>query len=443
MGDRTCFIRKHARLPFNAIFFTIMMHYCTSSSFPPTVAPLFNERPFVLLWNAPISKCQQLKVPLDLSQFQAVTTPARVSNQPLTLFYKHRIGLFPYIDLNSLKEYNGGIPQRGNLRASLQMATEEFVKYIPDSSPGLAVMDWEEWLPMFNWNLDEKMIYKNLSIEYTRAENASLSLQQASSKAKQHFQKEARSFMEETLKSGIALRPKYLWGYYLFPECYNHDFEESNYTGICSKPTKQMNNDLLWLWEASTALFPSAYLPVSVSGNKSAALFVRNQVQEANRVAALPKHNYTAPIYVYLRPFFQDQKELFMNEIDLVSSIGESAALGASGSVLWGASADYNDKASCEALSEYLSDTLNPYIVNVTSCAYFCSKRLCQGNGRCVRKNYNSDDYLHLSSDSHHISRNAGKYVVTGTPSLSDLTFWANKFTCQCYEDRECSAKKL
>lgn len=30
--------------------------------------------------------------------------------------------------------------------------------------------------------------------------------------------------------------------------------------------------------------------------------------------------------------------------MDLVNTIGESAALGASGAVLWGASADYNDK---------------------------------------------------------------------------------------------------
>lgn len=30
--------------------------------------------------------------------------------------------------------------------------------------------------------------------------------------------------------------------------------------------------------------------------------------------------------------------------MDLVNTIGESVALGASGAVLWGASADYNDK---------------------------------------------------------------------------------------------------
>ncbi|NP_001074154.2 hyaluronidase PH-20 precursor [Danio rerio] len=431
--------QRQQQLLFSTIVLIFVGHVNTSVYTPSTVAPLFH-RPFVLLWNAPISKCHQLKVPLDLSLFQAVTTPARVHNQSLSLFYKTRLGLFPYVDLHSMKEYNGGIPQRGNLSASLEKAKEEFLQFIPDSSSGLAVMDWEEWLPIFDRNFDLKKIYMELSINYTLEQNSSLSPQQAATEAKQQFQKEARRFMEETLKKGINLRPRYLWGYYLFPDCYNYGFDESNYTGTCSEYTKQLNNELLWLWEVSTALYPSAYLPVSKSGSKSAALFVRHQVEEAMRVASLPKHVHTAPVYVYLRPLLTNQKKLYMNEIDLVSSIGESAALGASGAVLWGSSADYNDKTSCEALSAYLSDKLNPYILNVTTAAHLCSKNLCQGEGRCVRKNNNSDDFLHISSESHHIGRNAGKYVVTGTPSASDLADWKSKFTCQCYEDRNCTA---
>ncbi|XP_073724894.1 hyaluronidase-5-like isoform X2 [Misgurnus anguillicaudatus] len=402
---------KRSVLTFYTIYLIIFVSSCTSSAPPSTSVPLFNESPFVLFWNGPISKCQQLKITLDLSLFQAVTTPARVSNQSLTLFYKNRIGLFPYVDDHSFKEYNGGIPQRGNLSASLKKAKDEFTQYIPDSSSGLAVMDWEEWLPMFDRNLEIKEIYKDLSINYTLEHNISLNLQQAASKAKQEFQKAARSFMEETLKLGVTLRPQYLWGYYLFPDCYNYEFEVQNYTGVCSEHTKQLNDKLFWLWERSTALYPSAYLPANISGSKTAALFVRHQVQEAMRVAALPKHSYTAPVYVYLRPLIRDQKEIYMNE------------------------------ASCEGLSAYLSDTLNPYIANVTAAADFCSKHLCQGNGRCVRKNYNLDHYLHLSLENHQIRRIAGKYLVSGTPSLNDLNDWADKFTCQCYRDRKCSAK--
>ncbi|MCI4381868.1 hypothetical protein PGIGA_G00256830 [Pangasianodon gigas] len=376
---------------------------CFSAAPPPTAAPLFTK-PFVVIWNAPIYRCNQLQVPLDLDVFQAVTTPAKVPNQTLTLFYKNRIGLFPYTDVKTLTQYNGGIPQKGNLNASLQKAKKEFNQYIPSSIPGLAVLDWEEWFPLFDRNADLREIYKALSINYTLQQNPSLTSKQATVKAKEQFEKAARSFMEETLKLGISQRPNFLWGFYLFPDCYNYDFEKPSYTGRCSQTTTQLNIELLWMWEASTALFPSAYMPVSISGTQKAALFIRNQA-------------------------------------DLIRSIGESAALGAAGCVLWGSSYDFNDKESCESLSTYLSNTLNKYIINVTTAAELCSDLLCQGNGRCVRKSYDSDDYLHLNISSFNIQKIDGMYNVTGEPSVTDLTAWADKFTCQCYEDKKCTAQ--
>ncbi|XP_072529494.1 hyaluronidase PH-20-like [Salminus brasiliensis] len=439
-GCLTLFTQRHITILSSLIFFNLA-GFCVASAFPETAAPLIDEKPFVVIWNAPTTKCQQLKIPLDLSAFQAITTPAKVQNQTLTLFYKKRIGLFPYVDLQSMAQYNGGIPQRGNLTASLEKAKEEFTHFIPSSSPGLAVIDWEEWLPFFEQNSGLREIYKELSINYTLEQDTSLCTNRAKSKAKQQFQSMARDYMENTLKLGITHRPQYLWGFYLFPDCNNYDFDNPGYTGKCSQNTTQLNTELLWLWETSTALFPSAYMPVSITGSKKAALFVRHQVQEALRVAALPQHPYTAPIYLYLRTLLQDQKEFYMQEVDLVRSIGESAALGAAGSVLWGSSYDYNDKASCEALSSYLAKTLNQYIVNITAATHLCSNMLCQGNGRCVRKNSDSDDYLHLDLKSFNIQKSSGKYLITGKPSNSDLTDWANKFTCQCYEGRICAAK--
>ncbi|XP_046716179.1 hyaluronidase-5-like isoform X2 [Silurus meridionalis] len=413
---------------------------CFSAAPPPTAAPVFSK-PFVVIWNAPINKCNQLQVPLDLNVFQAITTPAKVPNQTLTLFYKNRIGRFPYTDIKTLTQYNGGIPQKGDLDASLQKAQKEFSYYIPSSIPGLAVLDWEEWLPLFDRNEDLREIYKALSINYTLQENPFLSSKEATFKAKGQFEKAARSFMEETLKLGLSQRPNFLWGFYLFPDCYNYDFEKTGYTGRCSQTTKQLNNELLWLWELSTALYPSAYMPVSISGTQKAALFIRNQVLEAMRVAEMSRRPYTAPTYLYLRPLLREQQELYMQEVDLIRSIGESAALGAAGCVLWGSSYDFNEKASCESLSIYLATMLNKYIINVTTAAKLCSDLLCQSNGRCVRKSYDSDDYLHLNMNSFNIQKIDGKYNVTGELSVTDLTAWADTFTCQCYEDKKCTAQ--
>lgn len=96
---------------------------------------------------------------------------------------------------------------------------------------------------------------------------------------------------------------------------------------------------------------------------------------------------------------------------------------------------------ACESLSDYLSSTLNPYIANVTAAAMLCSEVLCQWKGRCVRKNPDSAQYLHLNPASFSIQRTNRKYVAIGLPSTADLDNLAENFTCQCYAGSRCSAK--
>ncbi|TSM52333.1 Hyaluronidase PH-20 [Bagarius yarrelli] len=259
-----------------------------------------------------------MRVPLELNEFQAITTPQRVPNQPLTLLYQHRLGLFPYIDLYNFTQYNGGIPQMGDLNASLQTARNEFSQYISSSIPGLAVLDWEEWFPLFDRNADLREIYKALSINYTLQQNPSLTRKPATVQAKVQFESAARRFMEETLKLGISQRPNCLWGFYLFPDCYNYDFTNPDYTGRCPTSANMLNDKLKWLWEASTAFFPSAYMPVSLSETQKAGLFVRHKVLEAMRVANFSKRSYAAPVYLYLKLLLRDQNDMYKSELLLV-----------------------------------------------------------------------------------------------------------------------------
>ncbi|KAL7882364.1 hypothetical protein SRHO_G00000220 [Serrasalmus rhombeus] len=417
----------------------------TSQSLPSTASPLFDGQPFMVIWNIPDLVCNRHNISLDTSSFHSVNNPAKVPDQFLILFYADRLGLYPYVDVESRRQFNGGIPQKGNLQASLEKARADIIHYIPSgSSPGLAVIDWEEWRPLWERNWGSKRIYRALSISYARHKFPSLTLRQAVALAKRRFQSAAKSYMLETLTLGTRLRPRYLWGFYLFPNCYNSGWEQPGYTGHCSKEVQKQNEMLLWLWEVSTALFPSIYLQKSLGDHRSAALMVRNRVQEALRVAALPKRTYTAPVYAYARPVFTDQNKRLLSQGDLVSTLGESAAVGASGAVLWGASADYNDKASCEAFSAHLDSTINPYITNLTTAARLCSNFLCQGKGRCVRKDYNSDHYLHLSAGSFSIRRGpAGRYEALGKPSLMDLQAFTTAFTCQCYAGLKCEPETL
>ncbi|XP_026220490.1 hyaluronidase PH-20 [Anabas testudineus] len=414
----------------------------TVLALPPTEPPLIHNHPFVAIWNIPTERCQRLHIPLDTGAFQAVTTPAAVPGQFLTIFYEDRLGLYPKVDVIKRKRYRGEIPQNSNLTEHLAKAQNQIDYYISqDSSPGLAVIDWESWRPLWDQNWGSKRIYQKLSLAYALEMSPFLSSKQIFELAKNQFQKASRRFMERTLSLGVGERPSRRWGFYLFPNCFNYGWNEPEYTGKCSVKTQKQNNQMLWLWEHSTALFPSVYLHLGLRNSPRAALFVRNRVQEALRVAALPKRPYVMPVFVYSRPLYRDQREKFQSQKDLVSTVGESAALGASGVVMWGGTKDYNNKAACQSLSEYLTSTFNPYIANVTAAAMLCSEVLCQWKGRCVRKRYDSNHYLHLNPAYFSILRANRKYVAVGLPSAADLDDWAENFTCQCYAGSRCSAR--
>lgn len=68
--------------------------------------------------------------------------------------------------------------------------------------------------------------------------------------------------MSGILAKGREMRPNYLWGFYLFPNCYNYGWEKPGYTGQCSEEVRRQNDELLWLWKSSSALYPSVYLQV-------------------------------------------------------------------------------------------------------------------------------------------------------------------------------------
>ncbi|XP_077425739.1 hyaluronidase PH-20 [Vanacampus margaritifer] len=409
---------------------------------PFTEPPLIPEHPFVAVWNGRTEQCQRLDIPLDTAAFQAVTTPASVPGQFLTIFYENRLGLYPKIDPARRTRREGGIPQNGNLTAHLLKARRQIDHYVAhDESPGLAVIDWESWRPLWAQNWGFKRIYQKLSLANALQDSPFLSLNKISEMAVDQFQRAGRSFMERTLKLGVGERPSRRWGFYLFPNCYNYGWNRPGYTGRCSAKAHKQNQELMWLWEHSTALFPSVYLHLALRDSPQAALYVRYRVREALRVAALPKRKFTMPIYVFSRPLYRGQNRIFETTADLVSTVGESASLGAAGVVMWGGSKDYNDKASCQSLSDYLTSTLNPYLANVTAAAILCSRALCLGRGRCVRRSYNASLYLHLDADRFNILRADGKYVAVGLPSAGDLDAWAQDFTCQCYAGPECGPR--
>ncbi|CAH1796278.1 unnamed protein product, partial [Owenia fusiformis] len=194
-------------------------------------------------------------------------------------FYSSQLGTYPYVDKQG-NQHNGGIPQHVNLTSHLNKVKSDIIRVIPDQNfQGIGVIDWESWVPTWGRNYNSKTIYHKLSEADVSRKHPSWNHSQIQNVAKSEFEKAARDMMEQTVKISNETRPGGYWGYYLFPECYNYAG-----TRQCSTKTKQQNDKLSWLFSASTALFPSVYLPSKLKTKTLKQNFVHGQIQEAQRV---------------------------------------------------------------------------------------------------------------------------------------------------------------
>lgn len=405
----------------------------------PTRWPLYSKKPLLLAWNAPTEDCAPRHgIHFQLDQFQIVASPNEgFVKQNLTIFYKDRLGLYPYFEPDETP-VNGGLPQVASLTQHLEKMPEGVQKYIREpGATGLAVIDWEEWRPLWIRNWENKDIYRRHSRELVRQKNPTWLDVQVAKVAQQEFEMSARKFMLETLKHAKNLRPNQLWGFYLFPDCYNHDYKYTleSYTGRCPDVEVARNEQLKWLWTESTALYPSIYMTTVLRSSASGRQFVRNRVKEGMRLASSGK-GLARPVFVYTRPTYANSLEQ-LTEADLVSTIGESVALGAAGIILWGDAAYASSRTSCSDLDAYLRGTLSQYLLNVSTAAELCSQTLCGSHGRCLRKNPDSDVYLHLNPLSHSIAGQSGKPTVTGELSDADKMRFQEEFQCQYYSSFE------
>ncbi|XP_023647905.2 hyaluronoglucosaminidase 6 [Paramormyrops kingsleyae] len=407
----------------------------------PAQAPLLRQRPFIVVWNAPTEACRlRFHVDLDLRVFDIVANHNETLSGPnITIFYHTHLGLYPYYSRERLP-INGGLPQNQSLVKHLGKAHADIDSLIPCRDfRGLAVIDWENWRPQWVRNWGSKDIYRNKSKELTRSLHPRWPESKVEKEAKEHFERAGQSFMNSTLLLGKSLRPDGLWGFYLFPECYNYGYKQHprRYTGECPSVEHVRNDHLMWLWRSSTALYPSIYLDYELKSTPNTLKFVHYRVKEALRIASIARSDYMLPVFVYSRPFYAYTFHV-LSESDLVHTIGESAVLGVDGVVLWGSSEYAQSQRNCLEVKRYIDGSLGRYVVNVTSAAKLCSKALCKKNGKCVRKSLDSGAMLHLNPGFFHIQRNLGSqgphFRISGHLSHDDILEMKHKFTCQCYQ---------
>lgn len=293
----------------------LLVHVAFSQK--PAKLPLVGRKPFLAAWNAPLDMCTiKYNMNISLELFQISGSPRAVhTGQNVTIFYANRLGYYPFYTEQGVP-VNGGLPQNCSLEEHLSKASKDIAHFIPSKDfHGLAVIDWEYWRPQWNRNWHKKDIYRQRSRELITQAYINVTEEQIEELARLRFEKSAMAFMQSTLKLGTQTRPKGLWGFYLYPDCHNYNVHAHNYSGSCPMLESLRNDQLLWLWNSSTALFPALAIRKGHMDSIRNLHFSQNRVLESLRLASQTSLPYELPTYVYTRLGYRDEAMAFLTQV--------------------------------------------------------------------------------------------------------------------------------
>ncbi|KAH7729822.1 Protein CHHY-1 [Aphelenchoides avenae] len=349
---------------------------------------------FEIFWNIPSHHCHRRGYGLDPQRFGIRTNLNQTYyGGHVVTFYEDRLGLYPKTlrVRNSTtgkwqnQRVNGGVPQCVDLNAHLEKVEHDIVRAIPDPEfDGLAVIDYEAWRPLYRLNWFTRRSYQEVSIEDARQRYPSMSEKSVRAIAEILFDQSAKEFFVKTIQLGRKLRPKARWGFFDYPLC-NYDAGETG-EPECKAKYDTYNEDMLYMYEESDALFPPIYLYHWDEDSAKRQRYVHARILCSQRV--LLKVGLDRPIYIFTKFEYQpypDQKtgeREFYTEADLCNTLSYAAELGVRGSVLWSTSEDM--RARCDTITNYTNDVLGPFLTENVLKWDRCSEELCNGNGRCV-----------------------------------------------------------
>ncbi|XP_034393466.1 glyco_hydro_56 domain-containing protein [Cyclopterus lumpus] len=375
----------------------------------PACPPLLSGQPFIIFWGIPDSSCSGRPDPRSFGMEQE----GRVA-----VFYEDTLGNYPYF-IDKDTPVNGGLPQHTRLDNHLQKTQQDLEAALPAPRYlGLGVLRWAEWVPQWSRNRERQAMYLEASRDLLKTFFPNWTPEEVEKWSQVDFEAAAQSVMTETLREVKRLRPKALWGFSPYPSCYNGDPTQTmlaNYTGQCPAAEMALNDELLWLWKRCSALYPLLTLEKLQCGTSGARLHLSSQIREALRVSSLTGTASDLPVFPLVKSVYASTNT-FLSQADLVSTIGESAAMGTAGVVIWGKSETKTER-ECQDLAEFVHKVLGPYSINVTAATRLCSASLCQGKGRCVRQNPESSVYLHLPLTSEVVEKVSEKTSLVLNPT--------------------------
>ncbi|KAK6023741.1 EGF-like domain protein [Ostertagia ostertagi] len=374
--------------------------------------PIITQGSPEVVWNVASGPCLKKKpeVVIPLVTYNiSHNEDQQFFGRKIVLFYEKHFGLCPYYN-NSKPDQpiNGGLPQKVLVSDHLVAVIKDIRTKIPDRNfDGLAVIDLEEWRPLFKMNWGKQKggfqrdfvphsgacyihhghrkevdvnVYREQSVALVKSKHPKLSHKKALLLAEKEFNEAARIFFVWTLKMARRIRPKAHWGYYDYPFCNAHAGDTPNVYS-CNKKAKQYNDELDFIYRTSTALFPSIYLNGEKT-EKQAFRSVQAFIQETRRVAE--KRNPPLEFFVYTKFEYDPYTNItsFYSKGDLCNTMKQPADLGANGLVLW--STSKNMKSRCELISDYVKSELGPTLVDIRQKLDECRRKRCYNRGTCV-----------------------------------------------------------
>jgi len=327
---------------------------------------------------------------LDVARFSISpsnwTVTGRSSCLPGANYSAWSQGVWPYITGDGVA-VAGGVPQAANLslhlatiRATLQFLVPDFAAF-----RGNVVIDMEHWLPAL---ADSAPAYRNLSVALVRAAHPAWADARVEAEATREFEAAALDWFEATLRTMAELMPAARIGFYGYPRNWyypcaaDHNSSQCGYDNPDFGPGARAANDALArIFAASSALFPSTYLPTH--GNSSALLphhreYVSSVTAEAARLR--DAHTPAAPVLPFAWSFYHDGLTI-LTPADMAVELAEPPLSGADGVVLWGAAAYYNTTAQLEV---FMNATLGPLAKQTVSSTCACAAQRCSGKGSCT-----------------------------------------------------------
>ncbi|KJH41058.1 hyaluronoglucosaminidase, partial [Dictyocaulus viviparus] len=334
-------------------------------------------------WNVPSKVCYNQQIDIPLNQFGIKHNIGHeFMGDQIVIFYEYNFGYFPYYrDGDANQPVNGGLPQKCPIDKHLARVSEQIREVIPrEDFRGIAVIDFEEWRPLYKLNWGKKAVYKKESIQLVRQQYPSISKKSAEEMARKEFDAAAKKIFLSTIQLAQQLRPFARWGFYGFPYC-NYDAGNSSTNMLCNENFRGYNNEMSFIFEASTALFPSIYL--SLKGTSAQNYhYIQAIMVESARIAAL--RNPQLDVYPYTK-FEYDPYTVFNSfyvKKDVCNSLKQAADLGARGIILW--STSKNMKQRCDGLAKYVREMLGPTVALIRKRIQRCREKWCSGQGQCV-----------------------------------------------------------